>query len=556
MGLGCKPNMIRWGLPSIHSPFSSNSSPLCCSTSIRGKELDYGSARLSTIGFDENELLQKDSSRPHVCSSSALQTVDNDCSNLEMIINKRSHKGFHNMINNTQGPSKKDTSIFVRSIQACSGSHFHLLMENINALENKIADSDLLKLEKDILMQLGRLGALELFHACLSRTVADPTFINMSNSPAKFTGDCQVKERMVNDFRKIMVCSKRKKERKIRQDKRMQKSSKKGACIPESCFEEFVQPPLVASAAKKAKAMGRRVMVAKNEAEMSRGIKVVAELERVKATMEKETGRPVSLSSWAEAAGIDEKVLQHYLHFGWYCRDKLLKSGRSLVVYLTRNYRGQGVAYEDLIQAGNTGILQGAERFDHTRGYQFSTYVQYWIRKAMSQLVSRHGRGIKVPLTLSIAINRVQKGRKALKRTRGKHLDDVELAKFTGLSLDKIKSADKCLRVVGSIDQKIGDFINIKFLECTLDTTIEIPEKTVMREHMRNDINKLLKELDPKERRVLVLRYGFEGHCMSLHEIGKIFDVSKEWIRRMEKKALTKLKNEDNRTSLGHYLDL
>lgn len=551
MGLGCKLNMIRWGLPSVHSPFTTNSSPLCCSPSIRGKELDLGSARLSllTMGFDESETMLKDSSRPHACPSPAAQTVENDYSNMEMIISKRSHKGLHHMIIDTQIASDKETSAFVQSIQACNSSHFHLLMENISVLESSIAESDVVNLEKDILVHLARLGALKLFHACLSKSLADPTFTDMSKSPADLTRDCQVEERIDHDWNKNMIRSKRKEERKTRQERRTQTASKKYASKSESFVEGSV------SAARKTKAMGRRVMVAKNEAEMSRGIKVVAKLEKVKATMEKETGRAVTLSAWAEAAGIEEKVLQQYLHFGWYCKDELLKSGRSLVVYLARNYRGLGVAYEDLIQAGNIGILQGAERFDHTRGYQFSTYAQYWIRKAMSQLVSRHGRGIKIPLTLSTAINRVQKARKAFKRTHGKHPDDVDLANFTGLSLDKVKSANKCLRVVGSTDKKIGD-MNIKYLECTADTSLEMAEKRVMREHRRNDIDKLLNELDPKERRVLILRFGFGGHCMSLHEVGKIFNVSKEWIRRMEKKALTKLKDEDNQKSLTHYLDL
>lgn len=92
--------------------------------------------------------------------------------------------------------------------------------------------------------------------------------------------------------------------------------------------------------------------------------------------------------------------------------------------------------------------------------------------------------------------------------------------------------------------------------ECTPDTSIEVPERTVMKQHMRNDIYRLLQELDPKERRILILRYGLEGHCMSLHEVGKIFDVSKEWIRRMEKRALTKLKTGEIQTILRHYVDL
>ncbi|CAO2818015.1 unnamed protein product [Amaranthus hypochondriacus] len=540
--------MIRWGLPSLRSPFTPNSSPPCCSTSFRGKELDFGSPRFPhiAIGFDENETLHKETLRTQACSSNP-HTVENDYSNLEVKISKRSCKGLHNMVNDTRVLSDSDTSIYVRSIQACSASHFHVLMENVNVLEDGVSVSE--KLERDIIAQLGRLGALKLFNACLSRT------IDTMDVRADITEDNQENDnRPDDDLKKKVIFSKRKEERKTRHAKRLQASSRKLVRITESSRDYTHHE--AGFAAKKAKARGRRAMLTKNEAEMSKGIKVVARLEKVKTTLEKETGRAVTLNCWAEAAGIDEKVLQRDLRFGWYCRDELLKSGRSLVFYLARYYRGLGIAYEDLIQAGSIGILQGAERFDHTRGYQFSTYVQYWIRKAMSHLVSRHARGIKVPLALGTTVNRVHKARKALKRSRGKHPDDIDVSKFTGLSLEKIKSADSCLRIVGSLDQKIGDFINMKYLECTPDTSIEVPERTVMKQHMRNDIYRLLQELDPKERRILILRYGLEGHCMSLHEVGKIFDVSKEWIRRMEKRALTKLKTGEIQTILRHYVDL
>ncbi|KAK9683837.1 hypothetical protein RND81_10G167900 [Saponaria officinalis] len=540
--------MMRWGVPSFH--FTSNYSPTC-STSSRGKELDFGIAKmpLLTISFDEGEVRLKDSPRPYACLSSSPRTVENDYTNLELIINTRSNIGTHNMVGENQVPSDVETSSRVRSDRPSSSSNFHVLMENINMLENKITDLDIVKLESDILVQLGRLGALELFRARLSRTLEDSTFTVMSDSKSQLPRYHQENKKTDNDLAKRVVHSKKKEKRKSKQQKRLQLASKRCACKSEPFSEaSYVR--------KQSKATRKRVVLTKNEAELATGIKVVSKLEKVKVALEKDYGRGVSLSCWAEAVGIDEKTLQRDLQFGWYCRDELLKSGRPLVLFLARNYQGLGIAHEDLIQAGNIGILQGAERFDHTRGYQFSTYVQYWIRKAMSQLISRHGRGIKVPLTLSTAINRVKKARKILKRSRGKHPDDVEVANYTGLSLDKIKAADKCLRIIGSLDQKVGNYIDMKYLECTADTTIEMPQKTLMKQQMKSEIEKLLDNLDPKERRVLVLRYGFGSHCMSLHEIGKIFNVSKEWIRKMEKKAMTKLKDDDIRISLSHFLNL
>ncbi|KAL2940180.1 RNA polymerase sigma factor sigC [Bienertia sinuspersici] len=173
-------------------------------------------------------------------------------------------------------------------------------MENINVLEDSISDSELLKLEKDILVQLGRLGALQLFQACLSKT------INMSELPAQVTLGSQASEGADQHFTKNVIYSKRKAERKSRQNKRLQAISKRCACRSES-FEDKSHHA-VSSAERKAKVRGNRAKITKNEAELSRGIKVVAQLEKVKAALEEETGRAVSSKCWAVAAGIDEKV--------------------------------------------------------------------------------------------------------------------------------------------------------------------------------------------------------------------------------------------------------
>ncbi|KAE8658080.1 RNA polymerase sigma factor sigC [Hibiscus syriacus] len=321
--------------------------------------------------------------------------------------------------------------------------------------------------------------------------------------------------------------------------------------------------------------------------------------------MEEETGKVVSMSCWAEAAKHMEKVLKQHLHYGWCCRDELLRSTISLVLYFARNYRDLGIALEYLIQAGSIGVLQGAERFDHTRGYKFATYIQYWIRKSILRMVARHARGIQVPCALSRAIGQIQKARKALSKSHAKYPEEEEIAKMTCVSLSKIRSADKCFRVVGSIDRKIGDFINAKLFglvslisfesrvpfldylgqistlktvlldsgnnwEFIPDMSIGRPEKTVMRQHMKEDMHALLNGLEKRERQVVVLRYGLNGSPpksleryglngsppKSLEEIGRLFCVSKEWIRRIEMKAMMKLRDKETCRNLSHYLDL
>ncbi|KZV42013.1 RNA polymerase sigma factor sigC-like [Dorcoceras hygrometricum] len=440
--------------------------------------------------------------------------------------------------------NKEVDSTYLTSLQATQTSRFKLLVETLDMLEDMYAGTDVVRLEGDILKQLERLGALRYFHACLSSTV--------QSVPAKLVEEPGVNDSVTGHSSKLVFSTGRKELRKLRR-KRVSENEN------DSSMQEFgletisnnIKPPKLI---RQSRSRNKRLKVAKNEAELSSSVKLVAELEKIRLILEAETNEVATLSSWAEATGLEKKELLHHLHYGWHCMDELVRSTRSLVLYIARNYRGLGVSFDDLIQAGNLGVLLGAERFDESRGYKFSTYVQYWIRKSISTLIARHARGIRIPCSLSKGINHIQKARKYLSISNGNHPDDQEIAKFTGLSLAKIKSASECLRVVGSIDQKFGDGISIKYMEVTVDTSIANPEEAVTRQHMVKDLYTLLNGLEPREIQVLMLRFGLKNSQQkSLEEIGVLFGVSKEWIRKIEKGALTKLRNEDCHKILSHY---
>ncbi|KAL5558613.1 hypothetical protein UlMin_034824 [Ulmus minor] len=540
MGLGFRLN-LKWGFP-LHSQFNTTSpSKLFSSSPVRGKEASFNSARLSFLLFisEESENFSKDPVKAYSCSSAFPQILEDDLSEMD------------------EGAAGEDNFVSIEDLKAWKASPFNLLMQNVGVLEESFEDSDVLKLEREILLQLGRLGALKLFKTCLSRTLETSKLLDSSNNLTE-----QIEERRINSETdshkgKAIIRSRKREERKSRK-RRLEMNNRVVSQDSETIWHGL-QKPTVTTGKRLSNSRRRRLPIAKNEAEMSMGVKAVAKLERIRTVLEKETGRVTSLSSWAEAAGVDEKVLLQQLHFGWYCRDELLRSTKSLVLFFVRNYRGLGIASEDLLQAGNLGVLQGAERFDHTRGYRFSTYVHYWIRKSMSRLVARHARGIHIPCSLSKAINQIQKTRKAnnVNNNLRKFPDDNEIAKLTGLSLAKIRSASQCLRVVGSVDQRMGDFFPGKYKEFTPDMSVKTPEETVMRQHMKKDINDLLLGLDSRERQVLILRYGLKNcHPKSLEEIGRHFRVSKEWIRKIEKKALEKLRDEETNRNLSHYLKL
>ncbi|CAG7905729.1 unnamed protein product [Brassica rapa] len=420
---------------------------------------------------------------------------------------------------------------------------YNLLGKNLLALEQTFVALESLRMERDIMLQMRKLGAAELFNTCLSRSRASST-----TSCLPDTGTPELVD--TTEEQKTFVHSTRKLRKKARRSSLMTGSDDLGS----RTTWEGVDVPRVRKPSKYRK---KRERISRNEAEMSQGVKIVADMERIRTKLEEESGKVASMSCWAEAAGMNEKLLMRNLHFGWYCRDELVKSTRSLVLFLARNYRGLGIAHEDLIQAGYVGVLQGAERFDHTRGYKFSTYVQYWIRKSMSTMVSRHARGVHIPASIIRTMSQIQKARKTLKTSQGiKYPADEEISKLTGYSLKKIRAANQCLKVVGSIDKKVGDCFTTKFLEFTPDTTMESPEEAVMRQSARREVHNLLEGLEAREKQVMVLRYGLEDYRpKSLEEIGKLLRVSKEGIRKIERRAMAKLRDQPKADNLRYYLN-
>ncbi|KAF9613921.1 hypothetical protein IFM89_013168 [Coptis chinensis] len=554
---------------------------------VTTREASYESARafILSVTPEDSETQCKVPLKSYTSSFGTLQVMESGSKELKMSLGKGLHTTWYDQIDDIRMPMQEYTSIYSRGLREKEKSSFYLLCKNIEEIERIFVDEDLVALEREIYIQLEKLGALKLFHACLARALAIPTTLNSHTELTKHSST----EGDVHDHVNItIVRSGKKEERKSRREKISKTVSKTSSLAPMS--KSISKPPrraIGSTVGSSYKSRSRRQKVVRNEAEMSRRVKDVADLEKIRTKLEIESGQVASFHSWAEAAGVDMKVLQQRLHYGWFCRDKLLRSTHSLVVYLARNYRGLGVSLEDLYQAGNMGVLKGAERFDHTRGYQFST-----------------------------RINQIKKVRKTLYTLHGRYPDDDEISRFSGLSIAKIRFASQCLRIVGSVDQKVGDDQSAKFTspytenfgsenqctggfsfenfvqnfvivfllvshnefyrkgrgvvadiymlnlflvlkEFTVDTSIKSPEEVVMRQHMQKDLYELLQWLHPRESQVLVLRFGlWDGQCKSLQEIAKIFKCTKEWIRKIEKSALTKLRKEEVQRNLNQYINL
>nr|QKY65023.1 truncated plastidic RNA polymerase sigma-subunit 3 [Passiflora auriculata] len=394
MGVGFMPT-LKWGFPAYSN--SSSNSPSRFSSSFVGGREAYVSLSLLSLFSEEgyNYHLKVHS------SSSAVQTLGNGClvtEGLKVKIEKSSG-GPNNTVEDA-GLLDEEGAPHV-SFREIGSLRFSLLMENLDVLEKSLADYDELKLERDILLHLRRLGALKLFNTCLSRRLQNSDILDLTNVPIKNIEQKNASGAHENLKAEVIVRTRKKEERKLRRTRASPRDGYKATSLPlpSKTIQNDHGNSGISPAKNSLKSKSTRLTITRNEAEMSKGVKMVSDLERIRNTLEEETRQVMSLSRWAEAAGLDKKVLLQQLRFGWYCRDELINSTRSLVLYIARNYRGKGIALDDLLQAGRVGVLQGAERFDHTRGYRFSTYVQYWIRKSMLQTVAQHARGIQLPVS-------------------------------------------------------------------------------------------------------------------------------------------------------------
>ncbi|XP_042402220.1 RNA polymerase sigma factor sigC-like isoform X2 [Zingiber officinale] len=455
----------------------------------------------------------------------------------------------------------EDSSFIHTNLTLKTAAELALLMENIDRIEDLIVGADMIRLERDILTHLRRLGAMKLFTSCFSKAVTE-TIIWSSNLVNKHLDAYPFELRFDEKKDNIVVHSNKKEQRKKRRAQRLEKVSRRSVLqIPtESGHKDELFSLRKRGLGNFAGLSGskKREVIAKNESEMSMGVKEMANLEKLCKNLEEDMGKPPSLTRWAEAAGLDQKTLRSRLQFGWYCRDKLIRSTRSLVIFVAKNYRGMGIAFDDLIQAGYVGVLNGTERYDIEKGYRFSTYVQYWIRKSILAMIASHSRTVKV--RMESMINQIQKVKRNFHTSEGKYPNDEEITELTGLSLAYVRLASRCSKSVGSIEQEVRDGWTTTFMfllcqEITADTSVKSPYEFIGKEHAREQILNLLQTLHPRERQVLALRYGLgDGRCRSLEEIGRLCHVSREWIRKIEKEALSKIRSQEMQKRLSHYL--
>ena len=297
-----------------------------------------------------------------------------------------------------------------------------------------------------------------------------------------------------------------------------------------------------------------RLLRPDEEIELARKIADLLQLEELASQFEVDHGHHPDTKEWAVLVDMPVIKFRRRLMLGRRAKEKMVQSNLRLVVSIAKKYMNRGLSFQDLIQEGSLGLIRAAEKFDHEKGYKFSTYATWWIRQAITRAIADQSRTIRLPVHLYETISRIKKTTKVLSQEFGRKPTEEEIAESMEMTIEKLRFIAKSAQLPISLetpigkeeDSRLGDFI---------EADIENPDQDVAKNLLREDLEGVLATLSPRERDVLRLRYGLDdGRMKTLEEIGQIFDVTRERIRQIEAKALRKLRHPNRNGVLKEYI--
>jgi RNA polymerase primary sigma factor len=292
-------------------------------------------------------------------------------------------------------------------------------------------------------------------------------------------------------------------------------------------------------------------------------LKQIGKVPLLNAEQEVELAKRIEAGLFAEeklAAGVKEARTRSELEWiaedGRRAKNHLLEANLRLVVSLAKRYTGRGMLFLDLIQEGNLGLIRAVEKFDYTKGYKFSTYATWWIRQAITRAMADQARTIRIPVHMVEVINKLARVQRQMLQDLGREPTPEELAKELDMTPEKVIEVQKYGREPISLHTPLGEDGDSEFGDLIEDSEAVVPADAVSFTLLQEQLHQVLDTLSEREAGVVSMRFGLtDGQPKTLDEIGKVYGVTRERIRQIESKTMSKLRHPSRSQVLRDYLD-
>ena len=257
-----------------------------------------------------------------------------------------------------------------------------------------------------------------------------------------------------------------------------------------------------------------------------------------------------------DLTAIEHRRFKRQVGDGDVARAQLIQANLRLVVSIAKRYVGRGMQLLDLIQEGNLGLMRAVEKFDHTKGFKFSTYATWWIRQAITRAIADQARTIRIPVHMVENMNRVLRVQRQMAQDLEREPTIEELAEKTGLTPDRIREIQRIAQDPLSLDSPVGEEDDSNLADFIEDSGADAPAEVATRRMLAEAVEAALDELSEREKEVVRLRFGLvDGQARTLEEVGREFGVTRERIRQIESKTLAKLRHPQRSQKLKEFLD-